>query len=248
VQRAMVWVRSHEGGPFLLWIHLAEPGGPFVPGPERRFVSPPGPRVPPGSIPPATRVIDSQGRVLTDLALYRDFYDDILYRMDLVVGRFVNDLYRRHLYDRTVLAVVGLSGVDLGDGPKPLTVGTSLNEVQTAVMLVVKFPGNRHMGHAVESPPVSTAQLAPTVIDCLELGPPPPGSLSRVIEKEGPAPAVGVRMPDGSAHERVFDRFKVRWRGDGPPELLEWLPRPPWEKKWQGEPPRAATRLLGVRE
>jgi len=244
IQRAMVWVRSHERSPFLLWIHLAEPGGPFRPGPERQFVSGPGPRVPPESIPPSMRVTDRFGRVLTDLAVYRDFYDDILFRMDLVVGRFVNDLYRLNLYDRTLLALVGLSGVDLGDGPKALTVGTSLNEVQTAVMLVVKFPGNRHMGHAVVSPPVSTRQLAPTVLGYLEPGPYPTGSLSRVIEKEDRAPEVRVRMPDDSAHERVFDRFKVRWHGDQPPAILKWLPRPPWEEKWQGEPPDPVKALL----
>jgi hypothetical protein len=244
IQRAMVWVRRHEGKRFLLWIHLAEPGGPYTPGPERHFTSPPGPRVPPESIPPAMRVTDPNGRVLTDLAVYRDFYDDILFRVDIVVGRFVNDLYRRHQYDRSVLAVVGLSGVDLGDGPDPLTVGASLHEVQTAVVLVVKFPGNRYMGNAIESPPVSTTQLAPTVFGYLEPGPPPPASLSRVIEERETTPDVRTRMPDGSAHERVFDRFKVRWHAGKPPEFLRWLPRPPWEEKWEGEPPEEAKRVL----
>ncbi|MBN2489715.1 MAG: sulfatase-like hydrolase/transferase [Planctomycetes bacterium] len=244
VARASAWVRKHRERPLFLWIHLAEPGGPFVAGPERLFRSPPGRRIDAQAIPEPMRVTDPAGHVLTDLAAYRDLYDEVLVGTDRVIGRFVNDLYRLDLYDRSLIAVAGLSGVDLGDGPQPLTPAGSLHETETAVLLVVKFPGNRYMGSAVDTTPVSVEQLAPTVEEFLRPGGRAPRSRGRVVEGDLPPPEITVRLPDGSAVERVFETFKVRWRGHDAPEVLSWEPGPPWETPLGDDLPAAVEQRV----
>ena len=247
VARASQFMRQNAATPVCLWIHLADAAGPYTPGPERRFRSPPGPGVAVDRIPAEMRV-RMGGRVLNDLAAYRDLYDEALVRVDRFMSRFVNDLHHPlQLYDRTFLAVAGLCGADLGDGPTPFRTGGSLHEVQTAVYLVVKFPGNRYMGRAVETPPVSVDQLASTLEEVLHPQRRPARSLCRLLEDNPTGTEVSVRMPDASRRERVFERFKVRWGREAPGEVLRWIPEPPWEIPWTGEMPEEARAILSGR-
>ena len=244
VARASLFMRQNTGTPLCLWIHLADAAGPYTPGPERRFRSPPGPGVALERIPAEMRVRVG-GRVLRDLAAYRDLYDEALVGVDRFMGRFVNDLHHPlNLYDRTFLAVAGLCGADLGDGPTPFKTGGSLHEVQTAVYLLVKFPGNRYMGQAVETPPVSVVQLASTLEEILHPERRPARSLCRLLEGNPAGAEVSVRLPGTSIRERVFEKFKVRWGEDGQPEVLRWIPEPPWETPWTGETPEEARAIL----
>ena len=244
VARAMLWVRQHQDQPLFLWIHLAETRGPFRPGPERIFTSGPGPRLPLEALPPAMRVRGPDGPIITDMAVYRDLYDEAVVDVDQNLGRFINDLYKLGLYDRALILFAGLTGFDLGDGPTPLVAGGSLIEGQTAVMLVAKFPANRHMGCVVNSDPVSLQQLVPTIDGWLEPGEIPARSLERTILGEKNDAGVEVQLPDASERVRVFPGFKVRWKSDAPPSLWKWLPWPPWEEPWQGPVPEEARRWL----
>lgn len=245
IARAMVWLRAHrhDTAPVVLWLHLAETGGPWRPLPDRIFSSPPGPHVAPGRIDPVLALPMGRGRVLTDLSIYRDLYDESLVRFDQLIGGFMDDLYRIGYYDRALFGVAGLSGVNFGEGPGPVRVGGSLHEVQTAVMFVLKYPGNRYYMRAVRETPVSLTGFAHAALAYLH-GVPEDDPLSRAIDGTTPAPEVEVRLADDSARKRVFADFSVRWPRAGGPVVIRWIPGPPWEAPWEGQLPAAADTLI----
>ncbi len=246
IARAMLWLRAEGDRPTFLWVHLADSGGPWLAG-DDGFVSPPGPRVAPDAIPESLRIRDAAGRIVTDLSIYRDRYDDVLVRTDRTLGRFLTDLYRTHRYDAAAVAVVGLAGIDLGDGPTPLVQGASLHESQTAVMCMLKLPGARHGGEAIFGAPVDVRWLAPTFTELLPGAAREARSLVRLLESPDERWAVEVRSPDGAVVDRVFDDVKVRWTRGADPAVLRRNVLPPWEEPWTGPLPDVATRALDGR-
>jgi arylsulfatase A-like enzyme/tetratricopeptide (TPR) repeat protein len=138
---AEAWIGEHAGGPFFFLLHLYEPHSPYQP-PE----------------PYASQ--------------YRDRpYDGEIATADAIVGKFVDFLKARGLYDSSVLVLMSDHGEGLGDHGEDEH-GLLLYREDLHVPLMVKLPGERRGGSRVDRP-VGLVDVFPTVSALLGLAPPP---------------------------------------------------------------------------
>jgi len=144
MDRALAWLGqtpSDTATPFFVWIHLYDAHAPYVPPSPWRERHP--------------------GRP----------YDGEISAVDEQVGRLLQELARRKLADRTVVAVAADHGEGLGDHGEQ-THGLLLYEPTLRVPLLLRGPGLR-AGTVVRTP-VSLVDLAPTLAGLLGRGLPAP--------------------------------------------------------------------------
>jgi arylsulfatase A-like enzyme/Flp pilus assembly protein TadD len=141
VDRALAWLGKEDARPFFVWVHLYDAHAPYM--------------------PPAAWAARHPGRP----------YDGEVSEVDEQVGRILEDLERRGLTGRTVVAVAADHGESLGEHGE-LTHGLLLYEPTLHVPLLVRAPG-RLKPRVVETP-VSLVDLAPTLAGLLgkSLAPP----------------------------------------------------------------------------
>ncbi len=109
--------------------------------------------------------------------------------MDAAVGDLLADLRARGDLDRGVVLVVADHGEALGDHGEP-SHGTFVYDVTMRVPFLVRHPGARRGGARVAAA-VSVADVYPTLVDALDLG--PPGDVDGTSLYRGdPAPERGV--------------------------------------------------------
>ena len=149
VDRALAWLDQDKSKPFFAWVHLYDAHAPYAP-PE----------------PLATRFATRP-------------YDGGIAELDVQVGRLLAELDRRGLAARTVVAVVGDHGEELGEHGE-LTHGLLVYEPSLRVPLVLRAPGALPSGWVVETP-VSLVDIAPTLA----------GLLERPLAEPGPHRGVG---------------------------------------------------------
>jgi len=136
VDRALAWLDDDASRPFFAWVHLYDAHAPYEP-PE----------------PFATRFAGNP-------------YDGGIAELDVQVGRLLAGLVRRGLAARTVVAVVGDHGEELGEHGE-LTHGLLVYEPSLRVPLIVRAPGVIPAGGVV-SVPVGLVDVAPTLAGLLE--------------------------------------------------------------------------------
>jgi len=134
VDRALAWLGKEDARPFFVWVHLYDAHAPYMPPPAWAARHP--------------------GRP----------YDGEISEVDEQVGRILEDLERRGLTGRTVVAVAADHGESLGEHGE-LTHGLLLYEPTLHVPLLVRAPG-RLKPRVVEAP-VSLVDLAPTLAGLL---------------------------------------------------------------------------------
>ena len=137
VERALAWLAaetSAPGAPFFLWVHLYDAHAPYA--------------------PPAPYAGRHAGRP----------YDGEIAFADAQVGRLLDELRRRGLAGRTLVAVAADHGEALGEHGE-LTHGLLLYEPTLRVPLVLAGPGIP-AGTVVETP-VSLTDLGPTLAGLL---------------------------------------------------------------------------------
>ncbi len=137
VDRALAWLAEDASKPFFAWVHLYDAHAPYTP-PE----------------PFATRFASAP-------------YDGGIAEADIQVGRLLAELERRGLAARTVVAVAGDHGEELGEHGE-LTHGLLVYEPGLRVPLIVRAPGVLPRGWVVRTP-VSLADVGPTLAGLLEL-------------------------------------------------------------------------------
>jgi arylsulfatase A-like enzyme len=170
--------------PFVFWVHLIDPHGPYAaPDEPDRFVGdgrvPQAPLVlPVGASDWVDRHIPAYqalpGR--TDAGYYVARYDGEVHYADAALGRFFDGLRARGRYEDTLIAVTADHGETLADpGRRRLfSHGTVAYEEVVRVPLVIREPRARRRLSAVDpSRPVSTLDLAPTLLDLLGVPAPP---------------------------------------------------------------------------
>ena len=134
--RAVAWLSEKSEKPFFAWVHLYDAHAPYTPPEPFR-------------------------------ALYADRpYDGEIAEVDAQVGRLLAELDRQGLADRTIVAVVGDHGEELGEHGE-LTHGLLVYEPSLHVPLLVRAPGVLPPGWVVETP-VSLVDLAPTLAGLVE--------------------------------------------------------------------------------
>ena len=127
------WIAGQpEGGKFLAFLHLYEPHSPYAP-PE----------------PFRTRYRENP-------------YDGEIASADAIVGRFLDFLKQKNLYDRSLVIFLSDHGEGLGDHGEDEH-GILLYREEIRVPLFVKLPGAKPPGRRVTQP-VQLADVLPTVL------------------------------------------------------------------------------------
>jgi arylsulfatase A-like enzyme len=171
---------SSRSGDMFLWIHYQDPHGPYTPPAALRERSldaerarPDGSRELPvdenqsglGAIP-AYQVIDGR----RDVAFYRAGYAGEVRHLDNEVGRLLDGLALRGLYDDALIVFTADHGEGLGEDDYWFAHGEYLSEVLLHVPLLVRLPDGEP---AVRDDAVGLHDLLPTLAARLNATPPP---------------------------------------------------------------------------
>lgn len=99
-----------------------------------------------------------------------DPYDGEIAYADAIVGRFLDDLRARGLYDRSLIILMSDHGEGLGDHGE-VAHGVFVYRESIQIPLIVKLPGKTRAGEEIESV-ASIADLMPTILGQLGIEPP----------------------------------------------------------------------------
>jgi arylsulfatase A-like enzyme/Flp pilus assembly protein TadD len=173
LSHVLEWLGKSGPGPCFLWFHLWDAHDPYNP-PE----------------PFRSRFANTP-------------YNGGIAYVDATVGKLLDYLRNKGLYDGALIAVVADHGEALGDHGE-LTHSIFLYDATIHVPLVIKLPGNRSAGQRV-SATASLVDLAPSILEALHLPQPPAmqgRSLLELVGKANPGehPALSV----GDHSERSF--------------------------------------------
>lgn len=146
--KALEFVGRHADQRFFLWVHYYDPHFEYELHPE----------------------VTVFGTSKIDL------YDNEILFTDLHIGRLVDDLKRRGLYDRTVFVVTGDHGEGFGEHGIDLH-GYHLYAAQTKVPLIVRVPG---VEPRVATTPAGHVDILPTLAN-LAGDPPTPEMMGRSL-------------------------------------------------------------------
>ena len=138
VDRALAWLGAQQSDPFFCWVHLFDPHAPY----------------------------EGHAEVFGERFRDRPYDGDIAFA-DLHIGRLIDDLKARGLYDRTLIVVVGDHGEGLGEHLEEEH-GFMLYNSTLHVPLIVSCPTLCQTGHRVATP-VSQVDLLPTVLESLHV-------------------------------------------------------------------------------
>lgn len=187
MDRVLAWLgqapEKPEGGtakPFFLWVHLYDAHAPYVPPSPWRERHP--------------------GRP----------YDGEISAVDEQIGRLLQELERRGLADRTVVAVVADHGEGLGDHGEQ-THGLLLYEPTLRVPLLLRGPG-LPAGTVIRTP-LSLVDLAPTLAGLLGQSLPAPAGRSL----DGRDLSAALRAGEEPAPADVYAETRY-------PEIFGWSP------------------------
>jgi arylsulfatase len=222
---ALAWIASHEREPFLLFLNYYDPHFPFDPPPLFAPARPAGEQ--------------------TRLERLGQLYDAEIRYMDAELGRLLDGLAERGLYQGAWIVVTADHGEVLGEAGR-MGHGETLLQVEIHVPLLVKYPGGEGpVGRTSE--PVLITDLLPTLLG--QLGIPVPTGLQG-------APFPGPRHPiiaelhalpraSGSGDWRVIVEgdFKYVWNSRGPGWLANLAEDPGETRDFSGAHPELARRL-----
>ncbi|HEV2196506.1 MAG TPA: sulfatase-like hydrolase/transferase [Candidatus Acidoferrum sp.] len=167
------WLALQQGGPFFLWFHLWDAHDPYNPPEPFRSRFPNAP------------------------------YNGGIAYVDDVVGKLLDYLRSRGLYDNALIAIAADHGESLGEHGE-LTHSIFLYDATIHVPLLLKLPGDRFAGQRVRAT-ASLVDLAPTLLDALGQTPPTAmqgGSLLPLIGT--PHPENRPSFATGDHSERSF--------------------------------------------
>ena len=164
--RALELLDEQGEAPFFLLIHLFDPHLDYDPAPElaRRFAGPPREPAPPLSRRAGLALAGEGGSPAPeDVAWVRGLYDAEVAAVDAELGRFLDELKGRGLYDGAFIALTSDHGEEFWEHGG-FEHGHSLHDELVRVPLIVKPPA------AVPRQPVAAAQvrvldLLPTVLE-----------------------------------------------------------------------------------
>ena len=163
---ALDWLgkRAPTDAPHFLWVHYIDPHGPYRSPPDkpRSFSHEGRQEVPLWRIPGYTRLEEDP----TDGLRYVDRYDEEIAYMDREVGRLLDQYEADGLVDNTIFIFTADHGETMTDADRYFTHGYDTLEPVMRVPLFVRRPGQPE---SVSTEPVSTMDIAPSVLDWLDL-------------------------------------------------------------------------------
>jgi arylsulfatase A-like enzyme len=171
--RAWQWIRK-QTGPYFAFVHTYQVHEPYAP-PERfrqRLVRPYA-----GELSDAVRVRELRRRqaagemTADDLRYVRDLYDAEVAYTDEVLGQFFRKLRDGGQLDSTIVIVTSDHGEDFGEH-EHFGHSTWLYETLLSIPLIIRLPRGDGRSRVVDYP-VRLVDVAPTVLDLVNLPVPP---------------------------------------------------------------------------
>ena len=167
-------LKKHPPGPFFVWVHLYDPHDPYEP-PE----------------PYKTKYAAAP-------------YDGEIAYADSVLGKFLDELRKRGLYDGAVIALMADHGESLGDHGEE-THGFFLYDETIHVPLLIKLPGVDSAGKRIESR-VELVDVLPTILQAAGV------AVQREVQGESllgimtmkSSPAENDRLPSASQDRQAY--------------------------------------------
>jgi arylsulfatase A-like enzyme len=169
VDRALAWLKQNSGHPFFLWIHLMDPHAPYFPKSEALEYM-------------------GDGHITADEARYLNSYwcrsdlgqkrlekkrDDIIELYDAgirwadeQIRRLTERLVELNLWDQCAMAVTADHGEEFLDHGGRFHAPVKLTEELIHVPLLMRVPG---VAHAEVEHPTSLVNLAPTLLEALDI-------------------------------------------------------------------------------
>jgi arylsulfatase A-like enzyme len=179
VAHALAWLNQHPRGPFFMWLHLYDAHDPYDP-PE----------------PYKSKYATAP-------------YDGEIAYVDSTVGKFLNDLRTRGLYDGALIAVMADHGEALGEHGED-THGFFLYDETIHVPLLIKLPGaasaeNSTAGKKIENR-VGLVDVLPTILQAVKIPVPQEvqgeSLLSLLIPKPAPSESTGASAAPNASPDR----------------------------------------------
>lgn len=172
IDQASLWLDGLSGSPFFLWLHFMDPHYPYYPQQEslRSLGS--------GLDASRARYLNSywnRGDIGPNrLARHRNevvsLYDAGIRAVDAQIGRFVDELQRRSLWENCTLAVTADHGEEFLEHGGRYHPPSKLMEELIHVPLLIA--GGQPSGPTVRKEPVSLVDLAPTLFDAIGVSSP----------------------------------------------------------------------------
>jgi arylsulfatase len=175
------WISAHKENPFFLWVHYAEPHGPYTPPPpyDTEFVgnalygrpsiltvgdfkeaSIPTYQVLRGHMSPEGQLLDYE----RDSRYYGSQYDGNLRFVDEHLKVFMQKLHDWQLYDDGLLVITADHGEAFGENNIYLHHGLTVSLEQIRVPLLIKAPSSVGFNAKVIDEPVTHLDIMPTVL------------------------------------------------------------------------------------
>lgn len=204
---ALAWIDSQAGSPFFLFLNYYDPHYPYD-DPERHALR----FLPPGSELPGRRA----SRTLADVVA---LYDGEIRYMDEQIGRLLDGLRGRGLYDDAWIIVTADHGELLGE--HGLTGhGKTLFEQEIRIPLIVKFPADRQR-RGRNGEPIQLTDVFRMVLEAY--GIPLPEDVRRSNGGAAVLAEVRARKSHGREAWRVLleDGRKLHWSSTGGRRLFD---------------------------
>ncbi len=253
IDRALEWIAESDERPFLLWIHLYDPHGPYTPPeptPELDATSPVLPAAAdvttwlgPKRIPRYLRVAG-----LTEPIQYADAYDREIRYADRHLGR----LFAALDAETTYVAVHADHGESLGEDRYWFRHGTLLHDPGLRIPMLIAGPGIAGERRITER--VHNLDLVPT-LSALAGIPPTPGAEGRDLSSvllDGDDMPPGHAIAEARRREQVRDdtgidvRWKLRHQDDTGIDVT-WWPAADERRVRLGEPADVVTAMERMR-
>jgi len=210
-QAAIEWLDEGRDAdrPFFLFLNYFDPHGPYNPprGHRRTFME------------------VGQSDVNLTREQKRDLlYDAEIHFMDAELGRLLDNMRRKDLFDDTWIIVTADHGELMGEGGA-WGHGETLSEAELRIPLLVKAAGGGRVG--VETRPVQLPDVFSLIAEATNLA----GAAEGVIDPEAGHPIVAEVGPVGRPAWRALigDRWKFVSSSEGARHLFD-LQDDPWEQ------------------
>lgn len=157
---------AQDERPFLLFVHLYDPHASYLDHRELAWADPTGTSLRGGEPLEELRLIADE-RTETQTAFVRDLHREEVWIADQGLGALLAELAELGLDDETIVVATGSHGQELFERGS-IGDATSLFEEQIHVPLVIRVPQGQRR---IVTDPVSTAALAPTILEALGRAP-----------------------------------------------------------------------------
>jgi arylsulfatase A-like enzyme len=228
---ALRWLERPRDGPFFVFLNYYDPHGPYsAPEPFGHAFLAPDARLTEG-VPSGEEL--------------RARYDAEVLYMDHHLGRVLDGLRQRGLYDRTLVVVTADHGELLGEHGL-IGHGQHLYQEELRVPLIVKAPRGE-AGGTTDGSPVQLVDVMPIVLDRLGLPIPPgvqggrPPRVGHPIVAEVDPPA--FNSPEGEWRALFDGRLKLVWNGRGRHQLFDLRTDPGETTNLAGRDPERVRKL-----